>query len=55
VREFFRLHYSALPAGSDISIIAKRGASELNHAAVREELKVLLTAGAVPETSCSRD
>lgn len=55
VREFFRLHYPALPTGFDISIIAKRGASELDYAAVRDELKILLTAGAVPETSWSRD
>ena len=41
VREFFRLNYDRLPDGTDISIVARRNAGNLDLAAVTEELNLL--------------
>ena len=41
LREFFRLNYERLPAGADISIIARHDAAVLTPAEVSNELKVL--------------
>jgi len=43
VREFFRRNYEKLDPQVDISIIAKKGASDLRYDAVCDELKKLLT------------
>jgi ribonuclease P protein component len=43
VREFFRRNYEKLNPQIDISIIAKKGASDLKYDAVFNELKKLLT------------
>ena len=53
VREFFRTRYESLPRQSDISIIAKKGASELDHATVCRELSILTENHFIPRTSCS--
>jgi len=42
VREYFRNHIEQLPAGVDISIIAKKGAAELSYARVCDELNFLV-------------
>ncbi len=42
VREFFRLNYKRLDPQADLSIIAKKGASDLRYEAVCDELKKLL-------------
>jgi len=42
IREFFRLNYENLDPRVDISIIAKKGASNLKYDAACEELKKLL-------------
>jgi ribonuclease P protein component len=54
VREYFRTRYDAMPRYSDISIIAKKGASELDHATVWSELSILTGNYFLPRTSCSR-
>ena len=42
LREFFRLHYRELPEDSDISVIAKKGAAEIDSGQLAEELGVLV-------------
>ena len=42
VREFFRNHFNSLSVGVDISIIAKRGAAEINYTRICEELRFLV-------------
>ncbi|RMF46781.1 MAG: ribonuclease P protein component [Deltaproteobacteria bacterium] len=42
VREFFRSHKTRLPAGFDLSVIARHRAGELDQKAVCRELGVLL-------------
>jgi len=54
VREFFRTRHDSLPGHSDISIIAKKGASELEHLAIWSELEILTGNFFLPRTSCSR-
>lgn len=41
LREFFRLNFDKLPAGADVSIVARRNAGLLSLAEVTEELNVL--------------
>jgi len=41
VREYFRLHFDKIPAGVDISIVARRSAGALNFTEVSQQLKVL--------------
>lgn len=53
VREFFRTHYDKLPQHCDISIIAKKGASEVDLEQVRTELIILTGNLYLPRTSCS--
>ncbi len=43
VREYFRCNYSKLDQLVDISIIAKKGASDLFYDALSDELSLLLT------------
>lgn len=53
VREFFRTRYDCLPRHSDISIIARKGASELDYSLVLNELNILTGKTFHPRTSCS--
>lgn len=42
IREFFRLHFSRLPQGIDISVIAKKEATGMDYARVCDELRFLV-------------
>ncbi len=42
VREFFRNNINELPIGTDISIIAKIGAADINYSRICEELRFLV-------------
>jgi len=42
IREFFRQHYRLIKQGTEISIIAKKGADRLKYREVCKELTVLL-------------
>jgi ribonuclease P protein component len=39
LREFFRVHRQELPAGVDLSVVAKPGAAALDHAEFIQELQ----------------
>ena len=55
LREFFRRQQSQLPAGTDFSIIAKRGASVLDYRKVCDELNFLCICADPVGTSCSKN
>jgi len=51
LREFFRLHYSSMVSGRDISIVAKPGAASLDYWQVCEELMFLTRHTTIDKTS----
>jgi len=53
LREFFRLHYSSMVSGRDISIVAKPGAASLDYWQVCEELMFLTRHTTIDKTSWS--
>lgn len=54
VREFFRCHQPQFPPALDFSVIAKRGAAQLPHGQVDQELRKLFLSPLLLKPSCSK-
>jgi ribonuclease P protein component len=55
IREFFRNNYNMLPQHADLSIIAKKGAFEVDYKKVCDELSTLKVASSPSGTPCLKN